>query len=58
MQSIKRSKYNTAVNEKYRNAYTPEEILEFFRKEKASGQLDQKVDEYVQRNARINPVMD
>lgn len=53
IQNIKRSKFNSSVTEKFRNAYTPEEIKEFFKKEKASGRLDTKVDEYVQRNAEF-----
>lgn len=56
MESIKRTKYNTAVNDEFRNAYTPEEILEFFKKEKMSGRLDKKIDEYAQRNAKLRPV--
>jgi hypothetical protein len=50
-ENIKKSKFNTVVTEDFRNAYTPEEILAFFKKEKESGRLDQKVDEYIQRNA-------
>ena len=53
-EKIKKSKYNTAVTAKSRNAYTPEEIIEFFKKEKINGKLDAKVDEYVQKNARLN----
>ena len=52
-ENIKRSKFNTAVNEKNRNAYTPEEIKAFFKKEKMNGNLDKKIDEYVQRNAKL-----
>jgi hypothetical protein len=53
-ENIKRSKYNSGVTEKFRNAYTPEEIKAFFKKEKESGRIDRKVDEYVQRNAILN----
>jgi C1A family cysteine protease len=53
-ENIKRSKYNSAVTQKSRNAYTPEEIFAFFKKEKASGRIDRKVDEYVQRNAALD----
>jgi len=52
-ENIRQSKYNSSVTEEYRNAYTPEEIIAFFKKEKISGQLDKKVDEYLQKNARI-----
>ena len=54
-ENIKKSKYNTAVVPENQNAYTPEEIIAFFKKEKETGQLDNKVDEYVQRNASIIP---
>jgi len=50
-ENIRQSKYNSAVTQKARNAYTPEEIKAFFKKEKESGRMDRKVDEYVQRNA-------
>jgi hypothetical protein len=53
MENIRHSKYNTAVTPENRNAYTPEEIIEFFKKEKISGRLDTKVDEYLQSNAKI-----
>jgi C1A family cysteine protease len=53
-ENIKRSKYNSSVTEKFRNAYTPEEIRAFFKKEKENGHMDRKVDEYVQRNASLN----
>jgi len=53
-ENIKQSKFNSAVTQKFRNAYTPEEMIEFFKKEKESGRIDQKVDEYIQRNAEMN----
>lgn len=53
-EKTRRTKYNSAVTQDFRNAYTPEEIIEFFKKEKISGRLDGKVDEYVQRNAQLN----
>jgi C1A family cysteine protease len=52
-ENIKRSKYNDVVTDKFRNAYTQEEILAFFKKEKVSGRLDGKIDEYLQQNASI-----
>lgn len=52
-ENMKRSKFNSSVTDKFRNAYTPEEIIEFFKKEKVSGRLNTKVDEYVQRNAEF-----
>ncbi len=53
-ENIKHSKFNSAVTPEFRNAYTPEEIIEFFKKEKISGRLDGKIDEYVQRNASLS----
>ena len=53
VENIKQSKYNSGITEKFRNAYTPEEIFAFFKKEKENGSLDRKVDEYVQRNANM-----
>jgi len=52
-ENIKQSKYNSSVTQEFRNAYTPEEIIAFFKKEKESGHIDRKVDEYVQRNSEI-----
>jgi C1A family cysteine protease len=57
-ENIKHSKYNSSVTQEFRNAYTPEEIIAFFKKEKSSGRLDQKVDKYVQRNASLNEPKD
>jgi C1A family cysteine protease len=53
-ENIKHSKYNSSVTQKFRNAYTPEEIIAFFKKEAESGRIDRKVDQYVQRNANMN----
>lgn len=53
-ENIKRSKYNSAVNDNFRNAYTPEEIKAFFKKEKENGRLDEKVNKYLQENARMD----
>jgi hypothetical protein len=39
----------TAVGPQNRNAYTPQEIQQFLRAKKASGELDDKVEEYRQR---------
>jgi len=47
-ENIKRSKYNTIVNYENRNAYTSEEIIEFLKKEKRSGRLDKKIQEYLE----------
>jgi hypothetical protein len=52
-QNIKRSRFNTVVTEKFQNAYTAEEILSFFKKEKKNVTLDRKVDEYAQHNSQM-----
>ena len=57
-ENIKHSKYNSVVTQQFRNAYTPEEIISFFKKEKSSGRMDRKVDEYIQRNAALNEKKD
>ncbi len=40
--TLKKNRYNSAVNEEHRNAYTPREILTFIKAKKASGELDSK----------------
>ena len=52
-QNIKQSTFNSAVTAQNKNAYTPEEIMEFFRKEKSNGNIDKKVNEYIQQNASM-----
>jgi C1A family cysteine protease len=52
-ENMRRSQFNSSVTPKFRNAYTPEEIKDFFKREKISGRLDSKVDEYVQQNAKL-----
>lgn len=47
--NMKRSDYNTSVTAQHKNAYTPEEILEFFKKEKESGKINKKVNQYLKR---------
>jgi hypothetical protein len=47
--NIKRSEFNTSVTTANKNAYTPEEILEFFKKEKESGAINKKVNQYLER---------
>ena len=41
--------YNSVVSNKFQNAYTSEEILEFVRREHLSGKLEKKVDEFNQQ---------
>jgi len=38
-----RTRFNSAVNTRNLNAYTPEEIIRFVKKRKANGELDQKI---------------
>ena len=45
-ENIKRSKFNTVVNDDFKNAYTSEEILAFFKKEKRNGNIDKKIQAY------------
>jgi len=52
-EQLARSKYNTTVNEDHQNAYTPEEIMEFFKQKKKSGELETKFNEYLQRIENI-----
>lgn len=52
-ENIKRSKYNTIVNNENRNAYTPEEIIEFLKKEKRSGRLDKKIQNHMDKGTTI-----
>ncbi|MBS1626098.1 MAG: C1 family peptidase [Bacteroidetes bacterium] len=40
--TLKKNRYNSAVNAEHRNAYTPREILTFIKAKKASGELDAK----------------
>lgn len=49
--NIRSSKHNSVVTPEFRNAYTQKEILDFFKEEKSSGRLNQKIDEYLQRNS-------
>lgn len=49
--NIRSSKHNSVVTPEFRNAYTQKEILAFFKEEKSSGRLNQKIDEYLQRNS-------
>lgn len=48
-EQLKGSQFNSAVTEHFRNAYTTEEILDFFKRKKRSGELDAKIDEFIQQ---------
>lgn len=50
-ENIKRSKFNTVVNDDFKNAYTSEEILAFFKKEKRNGNIDKKIQAYKDKKA-------
>jgi hypothetical protein len=49
--NLTKNPFSSAVTQDFSNAYTPEEIMAFFKKEKENGRLDQKVDEYLQQHA-------
>ena len=49
---LKANSFNTAVKPEFKNAYTPQEILGFIKKQKKSGALDQKVNKYLQEKKR------
>ena len=55
--NLTHSKYNTAVSEKNRNAYTPEEIISFLKVKYRSGELQQKAREAVikHQNEKLMP---
>ncbi|MCB0836801.1 MAG: C1 family peptidase [Bacteroidetes bacterium] len=48
--SLKESKYNTVVSEKNPNAYTQKEVLDFLKREYENGNINHKIDSYIQRN--------
>lgn len=45
---LKKNKHQTIVTESFKNAYTQKEILEFIKKEKKNGNIDNKIDAYIQ----------
>ncbi len=49
--ALQKNKFNTAVNDKVPNAYRPEEVRRFLKKQKETGGFYQKVAEYRQRTA-------
>lgn len=48
-QSLKKNKNQTVITDNFKNAYTQKEILEFIKKEKKNGNIDNKIDTYIQR---------
>lgn len=56
LENLKQSKYNTIVTESFRNAYTPEEIKEFLKKEKRTGRLDEKIIQYKNAKSGIRTI--
>lgn len=50
----KRTKFNSAVNSKNLNAYTPEEIKRFIKKRKANGDLDKKIATYKKQTSPMH----
>jgi len=47
--ALQHNRYQTAVSPNYPNAYTAEEVIDFIKREQAEGNLDTKVNEYIQR---------
>lgn len=48
-QNLKKNKHQTVVTEQFKNAYTQKEILEFIKREKSNGNIDTKVNRYIQQ---------
>ena len=49
-QSLSKNNHQTVVTDNFKNAYTQKEILEFIKKEKKSGNIDSKIDQYIQHS--------
>ena len=49
-ENLRNNKYRTAVTDEFPNAYTPEEIIELVRREKESGELDHRINEFKSQN--------
>jgi hypothetical protein len=48
--NLEKHPFSSTVTPEFSNAYTPKEIMSFFKQEKESGRLDSKIVEYLQRN--------
>jgi len=48
VQALKNNRHQTVVNDNFKNAYTQKEILEFIKNESKNGNIDSKINEYVQ----------
>lgn len=48
-QTLLDNKYQTIVNENFKNAYTQKEILDFIKQETKNGNIDTKIDRYIQK---------
>ncbi len=46
---LKQNRHQTAVNSEFPNAYTPEEVIDFIKREKSNGALQKKINQYIQR---------
>ena len=49
--NIRKNKYQSVVTPEFRNAYTTMEITEFFKQEKANGNLDKKIIQYLKKKS-------
>lgn len=50
IQALKKNKHHTVVTDNFRNAYTQKEVLEFIKKEKKNGNIDTKIDKFIQHS--------
>jgi hypothetical protein len=49
-QNLRKSKHQTVVTDNFKNAYTQKEILEFIKTEKRNGNIDTKINKYIQHS--------
>lgn len=47
-EALEENSHQTVVTERFKNAYTQQEILEFVKREKLNGNIDTKVNKYIQ----------
>ncbi len=55
LDNLHRSRFNTAVSEQNRNAYTPQEILSFVKAKYQSGEIRQKINAMPQQSKKMMP---
>lgn len=52
--TTKSTRFNTAVNTANINAYTPEEIINFVKEKKKSGELEKSVATYLEQSSKMH----